>query len=118
LEPFADKIREMILSNNAGPENLFEVILILVDSKGTRPDKAVISPRKISEGDNVSYVFHINHIMYHYNISDNNKLSLFEKGIIRNDGIMDIVILSEELSRWYFDGFLGKTLLMRSNIKV
>lgn len=41
---------------------------------------------------------------------------LFEKGLIKGDGILDIGVLSGESARSYFDSYIGKTILMRNNI--
>jgi hypothetical protein len=117
LGKYAGRIREMLITNNAGEEDELEVVLILVDSAGTRPDKSIISPRYLKENGNSSYIFHINQIMYHFNISRYNKISLYEKGLIKKDGILDIGIIEDHLARGYFDDFMGKKLLMKSNIK-
>jgi hypothetical protein len=55
--------------------------------------------------------------MYHFNVSPHNKMSIFEKGIIKKDGIMDIGIISNDFARGYFDSFMGKTILMKNNVK-
>lgn len=117
LGKYSEKLRNMILTNDPGREDEFEVVLILVDSAGTRPDKSIISPRHIKNDGNSTYIFHIDQIMYHFNISAYNKTSLFDKGIIKKDGILDIGIIQNDFARGYFDSFMGKKLLMRSNIK-
>jgi hypothetical protein len=117
LGPHADRIRKMILDNNAGSEEEYEVILILIDTEGSRPSKSVVDPRQITIDGNTSYVFHINEIMYHFNISKHNKLDLFTKGAIRKDNIMDIAKLKGKWARMHFDTYMGRKLLMKSNIQ-
>ncbi|WP_152542142.1 hypothetical protein [Pedobacter sp. V48] len=117
LGNYAEKIRKMLVENNAGKEDEFEVILMHIDSDGTRPDRSIISPRHFRIEGNSSYMFHINEIMYHFNISGHNKLSLFETGIIKKDGILDIMTLTDSSAREHFDMFMGKKILMKSNIR-
>jgi hypothetical protein len=115
LGPYAEKLRQMLLAGDAGKEDEFEVILFHVDSKKTRPDKGVFQPRKLRADGNYQYVFYIDRIIYHYNISPHKKMSIYEKGIIKNDGILDIVLLSGETARSYFDSVLGQRILLKSN---
>lgn len=117
LGKYPEKIRKMILNHDAGREDELEVVLIYLATEGTRPSKSIISPRLIKDGGNTSYVFHINEITYHFNVSGYNKISLYEKGIIRNDGIMDMGIVDGSMARGYFDDYIGRTFLMKSNIK-
>lgn len=114
---YAERLRTMILDNDAGNEDEFEVVLIAVKTDGTRPTESLIEPRRLKHDGNTSYVFHINEIMYHFNISAYNKGSLYEKGLIKRDGILDIAIIRDDFARGYFDSFLGKKILMKSNIK-
>ncbi len=113
----SDIIRKMILESNPGKDDDYEVILILIETDNARPSKSVIDPSKIKKNGNTFYVFHINEIMYHFNISKHNKLDLFTKGSIRRDNIMDIAILKGMEARNYFDLYLGQKILMKSNIQ-
>jgi hypothetical protein len=114
---YAEKIREMPLVHNAGKEDEFEVVLVGIDTDNTRPSQSIIEPRKLTENGNTSYVFFINQIMYHFNISQFNKDSSYQKGLIKKDGILDIGLLSGDFARGYFDNYLGKRILMKGNIK-
>jgi hypothetical protein len=107
---YSEQLRKMIFENDAGPEDAFEVVLVRPDTNGTRPTKSMIAPRCIKEESNTAYVFHINEIMYHFNISPHNKLSMFEKGIIKKDGILDIAIIKGEFGAGYFDSFMGQKI--------
>ena len=111
---YAEKIRRMIFENDAGPEDALEVILVRPETNGTRPTKSMVAPRRIKQDGNTAYVFHINEIMYHFNISSYNKLSMFDKGIIKKDGILDIAIIKDEFSAGYFDSFMGKKIRLNS----
>lgn len=113
---YSEQLRQMIYNNDAGPEDAFEVILIRPETNGTRPTKSMVAPRCIKEGGNTAYVFHINEIMYHFNVSSYNKLSMFDKGIIKNDGILDIAIIKDEFGAGYFDSFMGKKIRLKSKL--
>lgn len=110
---YAEEIRKMILYHDAGPEDQFEVILILIEA-GTRPTKSIIEPRQLKDMGNTTYIYHINEIMYHYNISNYNKMSMFDKGIIKRDGILDIAVIKDDFGSGYFDSFVGKKLFINS----
>ncbi len=113
----SDKVSTMILNHEPGREEELEVVMIYLATEGTRPGKSIISPRRLKDRGNTSYVFHINEITYHFNISGFNKISLYEKGLIRRDGIMDMGIIGGSMARGYFDDYIGKIFLMKSNIK-
>ncbi|MEP6647837.1 MAG: hypothetical protein ABJC12_12180 [Saprospiraceae bacterium] len=115
LGPYAEKLRKMLLEHDAGPEDEFEVILLHVDSKQTRPEKALFQPRKMRVDGNYQYVFYIDRIIYHYNISGHNKQSVYTKGIVKNDGILDICLLTDAFASSYFDSILGKRIMLKSN---
>lgn len=117
LGPYGEIFRKMIIENDPGDEDEYEVILIKIDTDGSRPSKSVIDPRKVQTDGNSFYIFHINEIMYHFNISKFNKTSLFTKGAIRKDNILDIAMLSGKWARDHFDAFMGQKILMKSNIK-
>lgn len=112
---YESKIRKMIFEHNPGDEDEFEVVLVSLRFDGTRPTKSTISPVRIKEGINTMYVFHINGVMYHFNVSPIGKEPMFEKGLIKKDGILDIGFIEGDFGRGYFDGFTGKPLLMKSN---
>lgn len=112
---YGEKIRRIFISGDAGREDELEVVLIYLKMDGARPSKSLIEPRCLKENGNTSYVFKMNEIMYHFNITEFNKESLYTKGAVRKDGIMDIGILSGAFARGYFDSYLGRKILMRSN---
>jgi hypothetical protein len=105
----------MILEGNAGEENEFEVILLHVDTLKTRAERGLYQPRKLRADGNCQYAFIINQIIYHYNVSSYNKMSIYEKGIIKRDGILDIGLLKGEFARSYFDSVVGRKILLKSN---
>lgn len=117
LGNYQEKLRKMILNNDAGNEDEFEVMLASIESDKSRPYKSIIAPRRITDNGNTWYLFHINHIMYHFNISPRNKMSIFEKGMINKGGTMDVAILSGQFARGYFDSFVGKPIYMKSDIR-
>lgn len=105
----AEKIRQMLLERDGGAEDLFEVVLV-APATASRITKSMVSPRRIKQAGNTLYVFHINEIMYHFNISQHNKMSMFNAGIIKRDGILDIGVVHEEFAEDYFDSFTQKKL--------
>lgn len=113
----AETIRSMIYNHDAGAGDGYEVVLTFLDTEGTRPTKSVIDPRKCHGDGNTFYIFHINEIMYHFNISKHNKQDLFTKGSIREDRVMDIAVLKGFWARQHFDLYMGKKILMKSNIR-
>jgi hypothetical protein len=110
---YSERLRKMILMNDPGPEDSFEVILVKAETNGTRPTKSIIEPRRLKDNGNTTYIFHINEIMYHYNISNHNKMSMFDKSIIKRDGILDIAIVKDDFGSEYFDSFIGKKLYIK-----
>lgn len=105
----AEKIREMLLNHDGGPEDLFEVVLIK-PAASSRITKSIVAPRRLKEGGNTVYVFHINEVMYHFNISQHNKMSMFRAGLIKKDGILDIGVIEGEFAQGYFDSFMKKKI--------
>lgn len=111
---YSEQLRQMILNNNAGREDNFEVVLIRPETDGSRPTKSIVAPRRIKDKGNTAYVFHINEIMYHFNISPHNKMSIFNTGIIKKDGILDIAIIKNVFAKGYFDSYMGKKIRLNS----
>lgn len=110
----AEKIRGMLLEGDGGPEDLFEVVLV-VPVADSRMTKSMLSPLRLKQAGNTVYVFHINEIMYHFNISQHNKNSMFNAAIIKRDGILDIGVIHGEFSEDYFDSFTQKKLQLKPN---
>lgn len=106
---YAEQIRQMLINHDAGAEDSFEVVLIKPQTT-SRIVKSIVAPRRIKGEGNTTYVFHINEIMYHFNISSHNKMSMFYTSIIKKDGIMDIAVVEGEFAGGYFDSFLGKKI--------
>jgi hypothetical protein len=111
---YSEQLRQMILNNDAGPEDAFEVILVRPETKGSRPTKSMIAPRRLKADGNTAYLFHINEIMYHFNVSKHNKMSIFNTSIIKKDGIIDIAIAKNEWGTGYFDSFIGQKIPINS----
>lgn len=112
---YAERLRKMILNRDAGAEDEFEVILVKIENNGTKPTQSIVQPRRIKDNGNTSYGYHINEILYHFNVSNYNKMSMFNKGIIKKDGIIDIAIIGDDLGDGYFDSFGGQSLFLNSN---
>lgn len=108
---YAEKLRIMIFNNDAGKEDEFEVILVKIENKQSRLTQSIIQPRRLKDSGNTVYVYHINEIMYHFNVSNHSKMSMFDKGIIKKDGILDIAFLDNNFGNGYFNSFVGKELL-------
>ncbi|WP_281228075.1 hypothetical protein [Flavobacterium aquiphilum] len=112
---YGERLRKMILDNDAGAEDEFEVILIKIANNETKPIQSIIQPRRLKDNGNTTYVYHINEIMYHFNISNYNKMSMFDKGIIKKDGIIDIAIIENDFGNEYFDSFVGQSFFLNNN---
>lgn len=106
LDSNAESIRKMILEGNPGEENEFETFMAYIQTKN-KLVKSIIDPRPISKNPNQGYIFHINHILYHFNLNVGESLSLFDKGKITKDNKMEFAILEEEFGNKYFNSFLG-----------
>ncbi|MDI6034190.1 hypothetical protein QLS91_14000 [Flavobacterium sp. LB2P84] len=114
-EGYAERLRKMILDRDAGAEDEFEVILVKIENNGTKPTQSIVQPRRIKDNGNTAYGYHINEIMYHFNVSKYNKMSMFDKGIIKQDGIIDIAIIGGDFGNGYFDSFVGQSLFLNNN---
>jgi len=117
LGKYAEKIRIMLMNNDAGGEDFLETCIVKIENDGSRSYKALIDFRKVKDDNNTFYVFNMNDYMYHFNISSYKKTSIFEKGRVRKDGTMDIALLNGNFARGYFDSYLGKRIFMKSNIQ-
>lgn len=116
LGPYAERIREMLLSGDAGKDDELETCLIVFSANSATPIQSVVEPRCLKIGGNQSYVFFINGIMYHYNLSQYNKMSIFDKGAIAANNSMNVAIVEGEFANGYFDSFLGRKLRLRSKL--
>jgi len=115
LGQYAEKIRTMLINKDAGEEDFLETCIVKIKNDGSRPYKALVDFRRTNYENNTFYVFSMNNMMYHFNISPYRKNEIFEKGKVRKDGTMDIALLSGKFAREYYDSFLGRSILMRSN---
>lgn len=106
LGPHAEILRKMILENNPKDENSYETVLTMLKKNSTRPYNSIIQPKRIKIELNTIYVFYINGLMYHYNISPINKLSLFPIGKVCIDNSMRIGYLEDVLADSYLDEYM------------
>lgn len=117
LGPYTETIRKMLKSGDAGKDHELETCLIAFSTNCAIPVKSVIEPRCLKTEGNRSYVFFINGIMYHYNISQHNKMSIFDKGAVAANNTMNVAIVEGSFADEYFDSFLGKPLRLKSKMK-
>jgi len=110
LGPYSEKIRKMILTNNAGEEDEMETAIVYLKHDKSRTFNSVVQPRRLRFNHNAMYVFYINGILYHFNMSQINKLSLFTKGGVKKDRTMKIAMLEGEMANSYFDQYMGRTI--------
>jgi len=115
-QKYAEQIRRMLIEQDGGAEDSFEVVLVKPETT-SRVTKSMVAPRRLKDEGNTAYVFHINEIMYHFNISHHNKMSMFNTSIIKKDGIMDIAVIKGEFASGYFDSFMGKKIEVNSTKK-
>ncbi len=112
---YAERIRKMLLNNDPGEEDSLETTIIKFEDDNTRFYKALIDFRHLKIDNNSWYVFSMDSMMYHFNLSSYNKQSIFTKGLVRKDGTMDIALMGGEYARDYFDSFLGRKMPLKSN---
>jgi len=117
LGRYAEKIRLMLLAGDPGKEDELETSLIQFEDDGSRPYGTLIEFRKLTDNNNTYYVFHMDSLMYNFNISPQNKESIFLKGLLRNNGTMDIAYISGQFGRGFFDSFVGKQIYMKNNVQ-
>jgi hypothetical protein len=108
LGVYGEKIRKMLLAQDAGKEDELETCLVRIKPDETMPYRSLVDFRKLKNNSNSFYVFHMDNMMYHFNISRYRKESIFEKGRVRKDGTMDIGLLGNHIAKGYFKSFLGK----------
>lgn len=111
---YAEQVRQMLINRDGGAEDSFEVVLVKPETT-SRITKSMVAPRCLKDKGNTTYVFHINGIMYHFNVSNHNKMSMFNTSIIKRDGIMDIAVVKGEFASSYFDSFMGKKIEVNQN---
>lgn len=89
LGSYAEAFRTMILKNIPGDESKFETCIFYVLSKKT-PTEVVSPPTKHRYNGNTFYHFLINKMHILYNISDYNKLSVFQSSSVKKDNTLVI----------------------------
>lgn len=114
LGSYAERLRKMILTNDPGEEDDFEFALVLITPEEVVA-KSIIEPRYLKDEGNSNYVFCINEIMYHFNISKYNKMPMFAKSYLGKDNIMQVAVPEKKIANEYFDAFLGKKIRLKKN---
>lgn len=115
LGVYANKIRDMILNNNAKDESDFQTMVLAIRDCSV-PLNTIISPRKLKENNNTSYVIYINGVFYHFNISKYSKASIFSKGYISKNNTMEAAILEGSQADKYFHSYVGKKHRLKNKI--
>ena len=95
LGKYAEKTRLMLLAGDPGKEDELETCIIQFEDDGSRPYRALIDFRKVSHEGNTYYVFHMDNMMYNFNISPHGKESIFLKGLLRMNGTMDVALIGD-----------------------
>jgi hypothetical protein len=114
LGPYAEKIREMLWNNDAGEEDELEAAIVYLKHDSSRTFNSIVQPKHLRFNHNIIYIFYINGIMYHFNISPINKLSLFAKGCAKKTNTMSVAMLEGAIANNYFDQYMGKTIMKKS----
>ncbi len=84
LGPYAEQLRQMILTGDAGEEDEFETCIISYQNPEL-PLRALTPIRKFKIEANTCYMLHVGRLSYYFNISKHNKLVLFEHGYLKKD---------------------------------
>lgn len=109
----AEQIRQMILTGDAGSEDRYEVVILDILTDEPRPTKAIFDPMKMETAAEEYYVFHINELMYHFNIRG--KEDIFDRKGIRKDCILDIPVMTGRIATEYFDSYVGKPIPVKNS---
>lgn len=111
-EAHSERIRKMILHNNGGNEDQYQILLFEIQTDEPRPTRTIFDPLKIKNNDEEYYLIHINGLLYHFNISS--KESMFEGKSIRQDGILDIARVAGVAATGYFDSYTSKPIPVKN----
>lgn len=112
LGKYAEKIRRMIVEGDAGEETELQTAIFFIKSD-TLPLKSIIAPRYLKDEGNSSYAFYINEAFYHFNLSEHNKLEIFDKGYIGKNNLMQVAVLEGVIATNHFDSFVGGKIKLR-----
>lgn len=109
-------IRKMISEGDPKTEEDYTTIIIGVDVKNCKlPLNTILFPRQLKEAGNTSYAFFINGFFYLINISNWNKMELFNKSLILQEkGVIEIPILKGKIAEDFFDDYAKMRLRLKN----
>ncbi|NQY08360.1 MAG: hypothetical protein HRT71_02465 [Flavobacteriales bacterium] len=110
----SENMRKMILTNNAGNEKKYSVVILKMAPNSDLPLKSMQTVTQLKSESNYSYIMYINGLFYTINISDHNKQNHFNAVNIRENGDLTIPVLEGSLANSFFDSFSKKKLRLRT----
>jgi hypothetical protein len=109
LGPYEEKIRQMIINNDAGSEEIFPCVLLSY-RKTSLPEKIIMAPKKIRLNNKIGYYFMIAGIVYIFIVSEKEQTDWILEAAIKNNGGMKLIFGEEESARKMLNKFLGVQL--------
>ncbi len=106
LGPYEEKIRQMIINDDAGPEEKFPCILLTY--RNTKlPEKIIMAPKKIRLNNKIGYTFLIAGILYIFIVSEKEETDWILEAAIKQNGGLKLIFGEEESAKKMFNKFMG-----------
>ncbi|SEK25188.1 hypothetical protein SAMN05421740_101346 [Parapedobacter koreensis] len=94
----SEEIRRMLLNNDSKEETTYEASMIYAKPNDPRLIDTIIRPLKFANNNEVEFVFYINGLFFHFNISSTHNHKIFEVAKIKKDNTMRIFVLEHEVA--------------------
>jgi len=106
LGPYAEKMRLMLLEENPGNENDFEIGMIYFDEKLLQA-KSLLPAIKFKMANNNCYLIHIKNLSMIYKISNQEQIELISSSKIKKNNSFSIFNLKNERASKFFEKMTG-----------
>lgn len=110
LGPHEERIRKMILNHDSGPDSIYQFCMMATGSSAEVTSRLIVAPKRIKRNGNTFYALLINQLVFLVNISELNKLELFENTWDPVSKTLEIPILEGKLLNKHLDGIIGTEL--------
>ena len=105
-----ERLRDKIVNQEADEDDEYEVSVIIFNPPKTSITRIITQPIFVKD----EYIlFFVNSVGYYINLSNDDKLPLFEKCKLARDGTMIILTLEGEVAATFIDKIIGKPLRLR-----
>ena len=112
-DDYKEEIRRAILTREKIPGEKFEVAIIGISDQELIT-KMINPPRRIKQNRNSYYVMLINGLFFMFNISALDKMELITKSALRENGLMIIPILENDLAKIFYDSVMRQKIRRRT----